>query len=92
MLSIVTRKNKPTSPIAGKGYNRLLKIPNFAIGSVTDPETVHKELKNESRTPDHGFNYHRLNVNKGFSTVKLDERQRQDYLRLRVGRCIGRVR
>ena len=38
-----------------------------------DPETVHKELKEESRTPDHGVKYYSLNVNQGFSTVKLGQ-------------------
>ena len=45
ILNIGTRKNKPTSPIAGKGFNRLLKILNFAIGRVTDPKTVHKNWR-----------------------------------------------
>ena len=53
---------------------------------------MHKHLKNESRTPDHGFNYYRLNEDKGLSTVKLDEWQSRGYIRLRLGRCIGRLR
>ena len=57
-----------------------------------DPETVHKGLEEESRASDHGFNYYKLNANKGLSTVRLDECKSQGYLRLRVGRCIGRVR
>lgn len=92
MISVGTGKNKPTSPIAGNGFSRFLRLLNFAINRVTDPEPVHEQLEEESRTPDRGLDYYRLNVEEGLSTVKLDEWQSRGYLRLSLGRCIGRLR
>ena len=53
---------------------------------------MHEYLKNESRNQDHWFNYYRLNVDEGLSTVKLDEWKSRGHIRLKLGRCISKLR
>ena len=49
-------------------------------------------MERESTLPDCAFRYYRLDVEKGLETVELDEWHTQGSFRLKLGRCIGRLR
>ena len=92
MLSVGTGMDKPMSRLAGKGIDRYLNFVNFATKLVTTPEMVHEAMHLESTMADPRIFYYRLNVEKGLSTMELDEWRTRGSFRLKLGRCIGRLR
>ena len=92
VLSIGTGVDKPISRFAGKGIGRYLNYLRFATTLVTTPTLVDDAMADESVRPDGGFQYYRLSVKEGLSTVELDQWHSRGYFRLKLGRCIGRLR
>lgn len=91
IVSIGTGKNN-SSRFGGTGLSRYLNYENFVRKWASDSEKAHEDmLKNLEKSP-FKFDYYRLNVEHGLSLMKLDEWRYRGQSRLKIGRCVAKLR
>ena len=92
ILSVGTGKNNKLTRFQGQGIGRYWNYLNFARGWATDSEKTHDQMIKYRNNSTFKFHYHRLNVEEGLDSMKLDEWRARGPVKRTVGSIIGKHR
>ncbi len=75
-----------------RGPTRYWNFFNFAKKWASESESTHIDMMKKLTHSSFKFEYFRLNVDEGLAAMKLDEWKARSAMRIKLGRCFGRLR